>query len=68
MLKGFYDTHAQLAYVPVSYKHAKRRVNYVYIRKHWMAYFSYTETVTHMRGLHDGKIRYASMNVIFKRS
>ena len=26
-----------------------------------------TETVTHMRGLHDGEIRFTSMNVIFKR-
>ena len=31
-LKGFYDTHAQLT--SVWYKHAKRRVRYVYIRKH----------------------------------
>ena len=27
-----------------------------------------TETVTRMRGLHDGEIRFTSMNVIFKRS
>ena len=37
-LKGFYDTHAQLT--SVSYIHAKRRVRYVYIRKHWLVYFS----------------------------
>ena len=41
--KGLYDTHTQP--VSVSYIHAKRCVHYVHIRKHWLAYFSYTETV-----------------------
>ena len=41
--KGFYDMHMQP--FSVSYMHAKRRVRDVYIRKQWLAYFSYTETV-----------------------
>ena len=32
VLKGFYDTHAQLT--SMSYIHTKRRVCYVYIQKH----------------------------------
>ena len=53
-IQRFYNTHAQLA--SVSYKHAKRCVRYVYICKHWLPYFSYTETVTRMRVLHEDEI------------
>ena len=65
-LKGFYNMHAQLT--SVSYIHAKRRVRYVYIRKHWLAYFSYTEMVTCMRVLHEDEICFTSMEAIFNRS
>ena len=57
-LKGFYDMHAQLP--SVSYIHAKRRVLYVYIRKHCLAYFSYTETLTRMRVLQEDEIWFTS--------
>ena len=52
----------------VTYKHAKRCVRYVYIRKHWLAYFSYTETITCMRFFHEDEICFTSMDAIFKRS
>ena len=64
--KGFYDTHAQLT--SVSYKHAKRRLRYMYIRKQRLAHFSYTETVTCMRVLHNDEISFTSMDAILKRS
>ena len=47
-------------------EHEKRRVGY--ISKHWLVYFSYTETLTRMRGLLDSEIRFTSMDAIFKRS
>ena len=64
--KGFYNTHAQLA--SVSYKYAKRRLRYVYMRKHWLAHFSYTETVTCMHVLRNDEICFTSMDDILKRS
>ena len=35
-----------------------------YIRKHLLAYFSYMETLTRMRGLHNGEIHFTSMDAI----
>ena len=49
-------------------KHAKCHARYVYIRKHWLAGFPYTETVTRMRILHEDEICFTSMDAFFKRS
>ena len=50
----------------VSYRHANCRVHYVYIRKHWLAYFLYMETVTRMHlthyTLHEDEICFTSMD------
>ena len=59
--------HACAAYFRVIHTR-KRRVCYVYILKHWLAYFSYTETVTYMRVLHEDEICFTSMDAFFKRS
>ena len=48
------------------YKHAKRRVRYVYIRKHLLAYFLYSETLTRMRVLQEDDICFTLMVAIFK--
>ena len=58
VFKGMYDTHTQLA--SVSYRHAKRCVHCVHICKYWLAYFSYTETVTRLRVLHKDEICWMS--------
>ena len=41
--KGFYNTHTQP--VSMSYRHEKRCMRHLHIRKQWLAYFLYTETV-----------------------
>ena len=66
LFKGLYDTHTQP--VSASYRHAKRCVRYVNTRKQYSAYFSYTETVTHVRVWDDDEIRFTSMGAIFKQS
>ena len=65
VFKGFYDTHTQP--VSVSYKHAKRCVRSVYIRKQGLAYFSYAEMLTRMRVLHKDEICFTSMDAILKQ-
>ena len=52
VLKGFYDTHAQLTSV-------------WYIRKHCLAYFLYMETLTRMRVLQEDEICFTSKDAIF---
>ena len=59
--KGLNETHSQPD--SMSYMHAK-----VHIRKHWLAYFLYTETVIRMHVLHEDEICFSSMDAIFKHS
>ena len=65
-IEGLYDTHTQPA--SASYRHAKRCVRYVHTRKQYLAYFSYTETVTRVRIWDEDEIRFTSMGAIFKPS
>ena len=51
--KGVYNTHIQP--VSVSYIPVKRCMRYVHIRKQWLAYVSYTETVKRVHVLHKVK-------------
>ena len=61
LFKGLYDTHTQPA--SISYRHAKRCMRFVHIRKQYLAYFSYTETVMRMR-----VCRWWNLFYFFKRS